>query len=155
MHTTCTRTTATTASGCHSLSTVLERANNNNTVVSAEGSSTHSARYGPAPVWHRHHRTHLTKGRAGISSLAHTNSHKWEENSVKQRPHARTPNHTRHNSDASWKFPHTRKHKKANYMLYEKSPQFARHKRTMGLLFPLHSPFIFPMRNPADITPPW
>ncbi|RNC31818.1 exo-alpha-sialidase [Trypanosoma cruzi] len=47
MHTTCTRTIATTASGYHSPSTVLERANDNNTVVSAEGSSMHSARYGP------------------------------------------------------------------------------------------------------------
>ncbi|RNC53647.1 hypothetical protein TcCL_ESM09016 [Trypanosoma cruzi] len=30
-----------------------------------------------------------------------TNTQNLEENSVKQRPHARTPNHTHHNSDAS------------------------------------------------------
>ncbi|RNC35434.1 hypothetical protein TcCL_Unassigned01694 [Trypanosoma cruzi] len=92
------RTTATTARGCHPPSTVLERANNNN-VVRTKGSPTHPARHGPAPVWHRRHRTHSARGRGHI--VTDTNTQKWEENSVQQWPHARTTNHTHRNSDAS------------------------------------------------------
>ncbi|RNC34297.1 hypothetical protein TcCL_Unassigned02927 [Trypanosoma cruzi] len=51
-----------------------------------------------APVWHRRHRTHLTKGRGHINL---TNTQKLEEKSV-QRPHAGTPNRKLRNSDASW-----------------------------------------------------
>ncbi|RNC56611.1 exo-alpha-sialidase [Trypanosoma cruzi] len=93
MHTTCTRTTATTASGCHPSSTVLVGANNNNNVVGAEGSLTHSARYGLTSVWRRRHRTHSTIIHARISSLTHTNTQKWEGDSVKQRPHAGITDH--------------------------------------------------------------
>ncbi|RNC36307.1 hypothetical protein TcCL_Unassigned00735 [Trypanosoma cruzi] len=53
------------------------------------------------PVWHHRHRTHTAGGNARINPDRNTHRHKWEGNSVQQRPHAKTPNHTRHNSNAS------------------------------------------------------
>ncbi|RNC49533.1 hypothetical protein TcCL_NonESM00396 [Trypanosoma cruzi] len=157
MHTTRTRTTTKTASRCHPPSTVLVGADNNSSVVRTEGSLTHSARCGLTSVWHRRHRTLSTVIHARISSLTHTNTQEWKGDSVKQRPHAGITDHTRHNSGASRQPPRQNKRKiqKANYVLYERSLQFAKHKRTMTLPFLLHSPFIFPMRNPADDAPPW
>ncbi|RNC41032.1 hypothetical protein TcCL_NonESM09437 [Trypanosoma cruzi] len=84
VHTKCTRTT-TTICGCHPPSTVLVGANNNSNVVYTEGSPTHTARHGPAP----------------LCTLTLTHTQKWEENSVQQRPHAGRTNHTRRNGDAS------------------------------------------------------
>ncbi|RNC62258.1 hypothetical protein TcCL_ESM00277 [Trypanosoma cruzi] len=70
MHTTCTRTTKT-IFGCHPPSTVLDRANKNN-VVRTEGSPTHSARHGPAPVWHRRHPSHTLREDRDTSPLTQT-----------------------------------------------------------------------------------
>ncbi|RNC34737.1 hypothetical protein TcCL_Unassigned02449 [Trypanosoma cruzi] len=145
MHATCTRTTATTASGCHPPSTVLVGANNNSSVVDAEGSLTHSARCGLTSVWHRRHRTHSTIIHARISYLTHTNTQKWEGDSVKQRPHAGITDHTRHNSDASRQPPTQNKEKL--HVLWN-IPAIRTAKRTITLPFSLHSPFIFPMRAP-------
>ncbi|EKG05901.1 hypothetical protein TCSYLVIO_003018 [Trypanosoma cruzi] len=140
MHTTCTRTTTTTASGCHPPSTVLVRANNNNNVVRTEGSSTHTARYGSAPLWHRRHRTNSARGRARISSL--TQTHKWEENSVQQRPHAGITDHTRHNSDASLQ-PPTQQKRVQLHALWKVSAMRVSQKSAVTLPFILHSPFTY------------
>ncbi|RNF02536.1 hypothetical protein TcG_11473 [Trypanosoma cruzi] len=152
MHTTCKRTAATTARGCQPPSTVLVGANNNSNVVDAEGSLTHSAPHGPAPLWQRRHRTHLTIIHARISSL--TQTHKSGKGIRCSHGHTLTPQIIHATTAAHHgKFQHNRK--ECNYMLYGKSPQFTQHKRTMTLPFSLHSPFIFPMRNPADVAPPW
>ncbi|RNC35507.1 hypothetical protein TcCL_Unassigned01594 [Trypanosoma cruzi] len=153
MHATCTRTAATMASGYHPPSTVLVGANNNSSVVGTESSLTHSARCGLTSVWQRRHRTHSTIIHARISSLTHTNTQKWEEDSVKQRPHAGITQII-HATTAAHHGSLPRRTKK-NCTSYGISPQFTQHKRTITLPFSLHSPFIFPMRSTTDNAPPW
>ncbi|RNC32552.1 hypothetical protein TcCL_Unassigned04823 [Trypanosoma cruzi] len=69
----------------------------------AHGGFVHASRSPrSAPLWHRRHRTHSARGRGHIATDTRKHTQKWEEYSVQQRPQARTPNHTRHNSGASW-----------------------------------------------------
>ncbi|RNF13164.1 hypothetical protein TcG_08549 [Trypanosoma cruzi] len=141
MHTTCTRTTTTTASGCHPPSTVLVRANNNNNVVRTEGSSTHTARYSPTPLWHRRHRTNSARGRARISSLTQTHTsgkgircssgHTQES----QITHATTATH--HGNS-----PHNRKECNL-HALWKISAVRMSQKGAVTLPFILHSPFTY------------
>ncbi|RNC34971.1 hypothetical protein TcCL_Unassigned02188 [Trypanosoma cruzi] len=140
MHTTCTRTTATTASGCHSLSTVLEKANNNNTVVSAEGSSTHSARHGLTPLWHRRHRTHSARGRADIN-LTRTNPKVGGEFG---KAAATRKNHKSYTPQQRciMVIPYTTE-KSATCILYGKYLRCAWQKSAVTLPFILHSPFTY------------
>ncbi|RNC38447.1 hypothetical protein TcCL_NonESM12302 [Trypanosoma cruzi] len=47
----------------------------NNNVVDIDGLPTHPARYGPAPVWHRRHRTHSTRIDARVNVAFNTYKH--------------------------------------------------------------------------------
>ncbi|EKF31523.1 hypothetical protein MOQ_004640 [Trypanosoma cruzi marinkellei] len=103
----------------------------------------HTARYGPAPVWHRRHRTHLRKGRACISPLTQTQKHtkKWKENSVQQQPHAGTQ--ITHTTTAMHhgKFPHRENRCIYAYILWKISAIRTAQQTAVTLPFLLHPPF--------------
>ncbi|EKF27727.1 hypothetical protein MOQ_008540 [Trypanosoma cruzi marinkellei] len=77
---------------------------------------------------------------------------KSKENSTQQWPHTETPNHTRHNGNATRQPP--AQEKKAKLNATGTSSQFSQHKRTNTPPSSLRSQFIFPMRGTADITSP-